>query len=383
MGFGRHISTAMNTTIGLCFAGLLALVAWGGLSAAPAEAASHNTSKPLVGITLDCSNRYYSPSSIKKYIRLAQTSGHGYVQLHLTGDANVGIECATLGQKPSKKHRRGTRYYNPKAKRSFLTNKQVRQLIAYAKKHHVALVPEIDTPGHMNGFKKLYLKRYGKKKARKVFNAAYPNELAIKHTAARSFAKRLYREYAKTFKGCKYFHIGGDEFWSGSAKRNITYLNDTARYLQKRGFTVWCWNDLLTKTNYKKLNKKVRITYWSWDGDASSARERATRRKQRATFPQLQAAGFKLLNYNSYYLYYCPTKRSATRANERYMVNDARKHWNLRTWNSDSGNRTTSKKGIIGAAVSVWTEDAKGVSSKTLYRDTSALFKAMRTAVRA
>lgn len=385
MSGARHISEPRNKARVLCAAGIaisLALVAWGGLTAAPAQAASRTAAKPLAGITLDCSNRYYSPSSIKKYIRLAQDSGHGYVQLHLTGDASVGVECDALGQKPSKRHRHGTRYDNPKTKRSFLTNKQIRQLIAYAKKRHVALVPEIDTPGHMNAFKKLYIQRYGKKKARRVFNTAYPNELAITHKAARSFAKKLYREYAKTFKGCKYFHIGGDEFWSGSAKRNVKHLNDTARYLQKRGFTVWCWNDLLTKTNYRKLNKKVRVTYWSWDGNASSARERAKRRKQRASFPQLQAAGYQLLNYNSYYLYYCPTKRSATRANERYMVNDARTHWNLRVWDGNSGKRAASKKHVIGAPVSVWNEGAKGVSGKTLYRDSSALFRAVYKAAR-
>ena len=42
----------------------------------------------------------------------------GYVQLHLTGDSNVGVECRTLWQKTSKRHlQEKNKYINPKTEK--------------------------------------------------------------------------------------------------------------------------------------------------------------------------------------------------------------------------------------------------------------------------
>ncbi|SDB03218.1 family 20 glycosylhydrolase [Eubacterium oxidoreducens] len=321
----------------------------------------------LCGITLDVSNRYYSVNQIKKYINLASKSENGYLQLHLTGDQNVGIECSYLGQVAKEKYRRENgAYYNPSTGQSFLSKKQVKSILAYAKKKDVQIVPEIDMPGHVGGFEKLYINQ-NKKTNYKIFNKEYEGELAINHKAAITFAKKIYKEYAKLFKGCTYFHIGCDEFWSQSAKVNASYINKISHYLEKKGFCVWAWNDLFTKSNISKINKKTVVTYWSYDGDASSKAERKKRRKIRATFPALQKAGFTVMNYNSYYLYLTPSKTTVSKEDTSYAVKDAKNNWSLLVWDSDTGHKSVMTDHIAGACVSVWSEDSKGVKASKIY----------------
>ena len=341
-------------------------------------ATKKKTTYLLSGITLDVSNRYYSVKEIEKYINLAAKQKNGYVQLHLTGDNAVGIECQYLGQVAKTKYRRKNgAYYNPKTGKCFLSRKEIKTILTYAKKKKVMIVPEIDMPGHVGGFEKLYIKKYGKTNA-KIFHADYEGELAIKNKQAIKFAKNIYNEYAKLFKGCKYFHIGCDEFWSGSAKQNASYINTISKYMQKKGFRVWAWNDLFTKTNMKSINKKIMVTYWSYDGDTTDAAERKERRKVRATLPELQAKGFSVLNYNAYYLYLTPNKKNVSKADTTYAVNDAKANWSIRMWDGDSGNKCKTAKRIVGACVSIWGEDSKGVKAGSIYQQVAKLYPVLQ-----
>lgn len=329
----------------------------------------------LTGICLDCSNRYYSVKTIKKYIRLAHSSGHGYLQLHLTGDKNIGVECRTLGQIPQRKYRRRqSEYYNPKTKRSFLTRGQIRSILAYARKQKVMVVPEIDMPGHTRAFAKLYQLKYGKKATSRIFDPNSDNSLRINSPKAIKTAEKIYGEYTGLFSNCRYFHIGCDEFWSGNDKENAKYINQISSYVKKKGFQVWIWNDLITNRSVNFLHRNLTVTYWSWDGDTENKKEQTRRRKNRASFSSLQKKGFNLLNYNSYYLYYVP-KTSDTKKDAAYMVNDLKRNWNIRKWDGERGENVSSLRHIKGAAVSVWNEDSKKVSSSLLYRNTSSLYR--------
>lgn len=329
----------------------------------------------MAGITLDVSNRYYSVKEIEQYISLASGSKRGYVQLHFSGDRNLGVECSYLKQTATKKYcKNGGEFYNPSTGKSFLSKKQISSILKFAKKKNVEIVPEIDMPGHMGGFYKLYVKAYGKKSAKNIFNDDYDGELRIGNKNAIAFAKKIYSEYATLFKGCKYFHIGCDEFWSRSCKANAGYINTISKYMQNKGFSVWAWNDLFEKKNISSINKKIWVTYWSYDGDASSKKVKNERRKKRASFPELQKAGFRIINYNSYYLYYCPTRGNTTDATAEYIKNDAKKNWSLTFWDSDSGTRTKSGKGIVGAAVSIWGEDSAGAKNSKIYSTVKGLY---------
>lgn len=335
---------------------------------------------PQNGINLDCARRYYSVEEIKKYIRLLSGQEHSFLQLHLTDDENVGVECRALGQTVKKAKRlSGGRWKNRKTGKLFLSRTQIRSILSYAQKKGVAVIPEISGPAHMGGFFTLAKQDRGKKFARKVFmnQNRYPGELDISEKRAIRFAKSLYREYAALFSGCARFHIGGDEYFSHTPKQQAAYINAISRYMERRGFTVRVYNDLFRKKNIKQFNPNLEIAYWSYDGDTENKRVSKARRAYRAGAADLQKAGFRLLNYNSYYLYFVPSRKNCTGENRRYMVRDLKKNWDLRVWDSDRGRKLSCTDGVIGSAISVWGEDSAGVSAAKIYRQAAPLYRAM------
>ena len=353
------------------------------LAAAPFPCEAANAIQ--TGITLDCARRYYSVEDIKKYIRLLSDSPAPFLQLHLTDDENVGVECVYLGQtvKAAKKLSDGS-YRNKQTKQKFLSRKQIRELLRYAARKGVEIVPEIDMPAHMEGFFRLARGSLGAKYVKQISADAvkYPGELKIAGKKAIGFAKKLYAEYAELFAGCRYFHMGCDEFSSATQKQIVSYINTMSDFLEKKGFTVRIWNDLLRKDNIDKINSKIQVTYWSYDGDAQSASVRKQRRKERASVRDLQKKGFDILNYNSYYLYFTPSKENCNRSDRDYRVNDVEKNWNLKKWDGDSGKTLSGKAHMIGAAVSVWGEDSSGVSADTIYKQVKPLYQAMKNKIK-
>lgn len=334
------------------------------------------SSRLLCGVNLDCSNRYYNVSDIKQYIDLVSAKANGYLQLHFTGDTNVGIECRYLGQTADSEHvKNGDEYYNADTGGSFLTKTQILDILSYAAQKNVKVIPEIDMPGHMGGFRMLYELKYGTDNAQKIFNYDYDGELLINNKEALSFAKAIYSEYAELFSECRYFHMGCDEFWSGSSKTNEKYINSISGYLNDRGFNVLIWNDLITKSNMKNLNKKLYVCYWSFDGDTQNKTLKANRRKYRSSFTELQENGFKVINYNSYYLYFTPDMNNTDSYDVEYMISDARKNWNIRVWDGDNGRYAATCKGIAGACVSIWGEDSSGVSNDEIYSCIEGLYQ--------
>lgn len=337
--------------------------------------------KVQTGITLDCARKYYSVDDIKKYIRLLSGGSAPFIQLHLSDDQNVGIECSYLKQtvKNAKKCSDGS-YKNKKTKKKFLSKKQVGDILQYANKRGVAVIPEIDMPAHMGGFFKLAKNAYGSNYIKQIRAKGkdYSGELRISSKKAVKFAKKIYTEYAELFSSCTYFHIGCDEFLSGSKSDIVNYINTISKFLQKKGFTVRIWNDLLRRDNIAKINHKLQITYWSFDGDTTIPSESKSRRKVRASASALIKEGFDILNYNSYYLYFTPSATNCNKSDREYMVRDLKNNWNLKIWDGDGGIPLKNSRHVIGAAVSVWGEDASGVSAATIYKQVKPLYKVMQ-----
>lgn len=328
------------------------------------------------GITLDCARRYYAPQMLKKYIDVLGKRPNAFLQLHLTDNENVGIECDLLGQSAKTAMVKKGKYINIQTGQAFLSNKQMSGILAYARKKQVMIVPEIDTPAHMQGFFKLIKRARGKAYLKQIKRANYEGELNLNSAVALKLVKDIYHEYASLFKGCRYFHIGGDEMESASDTARIQYINTISKQLRQSGYLVRIWNDLLTKKNIKQLDKKLQVTYWSYDGDVESIKSKKSRRKLRASLADLTNAHFTVLNYNSYYLYYVPSNKDVQR-DRSYMVKDIIKNWNLTKWDGQARRSCGNQHYLIGAAISVWGEDSKGVKATTIYRQSKALYQAM------
>jgi hexosaminidase len=310
---------------------------------------------------LDVARAYYPVALIKRYIDLLADDGGRFLHLHLTDDQNVGIESTVLGQTPANSDLDHGVYTSRVTHRPFLSAAQARTISAYGAERGVAIVPEIDTPGHMAAAFALLEAQHGTKWVDRIRSGE--NELDTSVPESLALAKKLYAEVQRTFPSSRTVHIGGDEWGDDvTAAQRVTWMNAMAAVLGDR--EVWAWNDGIDRVAVGRLDPRIRVTYWSFDGDTEDAAERRERRARRASAVDLQQAGIDLLNYNSYYLYEVPTDLDP--ADSEYTVADLRENWSLRAWDGDSGSLLAAP--MSGAAVAIWGEDLEDPPSDALLR---------------
>ncbi len=316
---------------------------------------------PQTGVMLDVARAYYPVALIKRYIDLLADDGGRFLHLHLTDDQNVGIESAVLGQTLANADLDHGVYTSRVTHRPFLSAAQARTIADYAAKRGVAIVPEIDTPGHMAAAFALLEAEHGTKWVDRIRSGE--SELDPSAPGSLALATKLYAEVQRTFPSSRTVHIGGDE-WGGdvTAARRVAWMNAMAAALGNR--EVWAWNDGIDRAAVGRLDPRIHVTYWSFDGDTEDAAERRERRARRASAVDLQQAGIDLLNYNSYYLYEVPTDLDP--ADSEYTVADLRENWSLRAWDGDSGSLLAAP--MSGAAVAIWGEDLDSPPADALLR---------------
>lgn len=317
--------------------------------------------RPKTGVMLDVARAYYPVALIKEYIDLLAEHGGRFLHLHLTDDQNVGIESTVLGQTLADADLDHGVYTSRVTGRPFLSAAQAREISDYSARRHIAIVPEIDTPGHMAAAFALLEARHGIKWVDRIRSGE--SELDTSAPGSLTLATDLYAELTRTFPSSRTVHIGGDEWGGGvSAAHRVAWMNSMAAALGTRD--VWAWNDGIDRAAVKRLDPRIHVTYWSFDGDTEDPAERLERRRRRASATDLSKAGIELLNYNSYYLYEVPT--DLDEADSEYTVADLRKNWTLRTWDGDSGARLAVP--MTGAAVAIWGEDLENPPSDDLLR---------------
>lgn len=312
-----------------------------------------------IGVNLDLARQYYSVQVIKKFIDNISSSGGNFLHLHISDDENYGIESEILGQTTAEAKLEKGIYINKKTGKKFLSYAQLKEIIFYAKTKNIELIPEIDSPAHMKAIFELLEMKKGNFYVKNI-KSDTEDEINMEKSESINFMKQLIGEVTDIFGGkLRHFHIGGDEFEYSEVKNSefVKYINDLSDYLISKRIKPRLWNDGITKVGIDKINKEIEITYWSYDGDAENDEEKEKRRKTRVSVQELLKKGFKVLNYNSYYLYYVPKESSNLKKDTEYSVNDINKNWDLRVWDGkNSENAVKNEDNIIGAAISIWGE---------------------------
>lgn len=149
-------------------------------------------SSPYRGLMIDLARNWHSMETLKKIIDLAAFYKTNYLQLHFSD-----YQSYTL---PSKKYPKLStigRHY------SFA---ELEELEAYAHLRGVAIIPEIDIPGHSSAMVKAYPELFG-------LAAIEDNPWIInmgKEEVYEAIAE-IFEEIIPIFKSSPYVHIGGDE----------------------------------------------------------------------------------------------------------------------------------------------------------------------------
>ena len=173
------------------------------------------------GMHLDVARHMYSVEFIKKYIDMMSRLKFNTFHWHLTEDQGWRIEIkkypklqeiaayrkeTLIGHYSDQPHQFDGKKYG-----GFYTQEEIKEIVAYAQKRHVTIIPEIEMPGHSQAAIAAYpeLGCTGKQVevATKwgVFEEVYcPSETTFQ------FLEDVIDEVVELFPG-KYIHIGGDE----------------------------------------------------------------------------------------------------------------------------------------------------------------------------
>nr|WP_239149315.1 beta-N-acetylhexosaminidase [Streptomyces sp. SID12501] len=148
----------------------------------------------------------------------------------------------------------------------YYTKDEIRRLVALGDKYHVEIVPEIDSPGHMDP----WIDNRPDLQLTDSDGNKQPSRLDITQPAAFDHYTSLIDEYAQVFTGGSW-HMGADEYMLGSdfakypqmlryAREKyganatpqdtfIDFVNRTQTYLVAKGKKLRIWNDGLTGAN--------------------------------------------------------------------------------------------------------------------------------------
>jgi hexosaminidase len=143
------------------------------------------------GLVVDVARQWHDIALLEQLVQLCRWYKINYLQLHLTDDESFTFPSTAYPCLPTP-----GRHYR---------REQLRALDEYARVRGVALVPELEMPGHAGQFVRRLPELFG------VAGAAEQNTLNMGREEVYHALNRIIGEMATLFPTAPYFHIGGDE----------------------------------------------------------------------------------------------------------------------------------------------------------------------------
>ncbi len=215
------------------------------------------------GMMLDVSRHFFPAAEVKKLLdRMAELKMNRF-HWHLSDDQGFRIESKRF----PKLSEIGSWWIEDDGSKygGYYTQDEIREVVAYAAKKHIMVVPEIDLPGHTSAITAAYpeLSCDKEKSEVKKVGGIYPHILCGAEPAVYEFLYDLLDEVIDLFPA-PYFHLGGDEApkseWKNCEKcqaliREKGLVNEEGLqayfteqlvdYLAKKGKTAIGWNEIL------------------------------------------------------------------------------------------------------------------------------------------
>lgn len=174
---------------------------------------------PYRGVHLDVSRHFFPTDSIKRFIDMIALHNINRLHWHLTDDQGWRIEIkkypklTTIGSIRSETvlgH--NSLKYDSIPYKGFYTQEEAKEIIEYAQKRHITIIPEIDLPGHMQAALAAYPNLGCTGGPYKVWNRWGISEevLCAGNDQTLQFIDNVLNEIVDIFPS-EYIHIGGDE----------------------------------------------------------------------------------------------------------------------------------------------------------------------------
>jgi hexosaminidase len=190
------------------------------------------------GAHLDVARHFFPVATVERYIDLLALYKLNILHLHLSDDQGWRIAIASW---PRLTQVGGSTQVGG-GKGGYYTQAQYRQIVAYAAARYITVVPEIDSPGHVNAALASYAQLNCNGKATKLYTATQVgfSSLCIAKPITYKFYDDVVRELAAITPG-KYFDVGGDEAQSTSPADYATFLKKAEAIVTAHGKTLVGW----------------------------------------------------------------------------------------------------------------------------------------------
>ena len=295
-------------------------------------------------VHLDCGRKYFSKDWIIALMYEAKAAGYNQVQLafgnkglrFLLDDMSVTVNGTAYDAKSAIQE--GNKAYYNAGEKNELTEAEMDEIFAAAKKIGIEIVPLFNTPFHMEAVITA-MGRLG------ITNAYYgSNEacLNLSNNTATAFVKALMQKYITYFKGkgCKYFNFGADEYVGGWNTTFYNYANDVAKMISEAGMTARAFNDSFRyNSNTYISNEYLKdVCYWytGYSGNLYSGAK------------TIADSGYNLINTNKDYYYVLDSSKSSEYKLSSGNYNNGNNSWEnyaggfsnttYNNWNTAVGN---------------------------------------------
>lgn len=231
------------------------------------------------GAMLDVARHFYTVDEVKTFIDMLALHNINRFHWHLTDDQGWRIEIKKYPKLMSVASERketvvGRWYsgiYDGKPYGGYFTQDELRDVIDYAAKRHITIIPEVDLPGHMQAALTAYPElgcTGGPYEVRTIWGVSQ-DVLCVGNDFTLQFVKDVLSEVADIFPS-EYIHIGGDECpkvrWEKCPKcqerikslglksdakhtkeqRLQSYMiQEAAKYLKEKGKRIIGWTEIL------------------------------------------------------------------------------------------------------------------------------------------
>ncbi|NJB72420.1 hexosaminidase [Saonia flava] len=193
------------------------------------------------GSMLDVARHFFSVEDVKKYIDLLAYYKYNVLHLHLSDDQGWRIEIKSW---PKLTEIGGSTEVGGESG-GFYTQEEYKELVAYAAKNFITIVPEIDMPGHTNAASVSYPILNGNGKTPQLYEGTHVgfSTFDTRKDTVYAFIDDVVREISELTPG-PYFHIGGDE--SHVTKKNdyIYFVNRVEKIVEKHGKRMIGWDEV-------------------------------------------------------------------------------------------------------------------------------------------
>lgn len=216
------------------------------------------------GTMLDVSRHFFSVAEVKRYIELLAYYKINYLHLHLSDDQGWRIEIKSwpdLAQVGGKTEVGG-------GPGGYYTQAEFAELVAFAKAHHIEIIPEIDMPGHTNAASVAYPILNGAKKPARPYHGTRVgfSTLDTRKDTVYQFIDDVVRELS-AISPSPYFHIGGDESHVTRDEDYRYFVERVQDILHKHGKRMVGWDEIATAD----IDSTAIAQYWNREANARLA----------------------------------------------------------------------------------------------------------------